>query len=149
LIHQLLERLADVEPGDRRSIATRWLNRSAALADDAARDEIIETACAVLSDARFANLFGSGSLPEAPLVATLEDGTVVAGTVDRLLIEPDQVSVVDFKTGRVPESDRAIPARHRAQMSAYAAALRVVFPGRRIRAGLLYTGGPRLFELEC
>jgi len=32
-------------------------------------------------------------------------------------------------------------------MRAYTEALRVIFPGRDIRAALLYTGGPRLFEL--
>ena len=44
------------------------------------------------------------SLAEAPLAATLPDGRVVAGTVDRLLVEPERVSVIDFKTGRVPDS---------------------------------------------
>ena len=53
----------------------------------------------MLSDPRFSALFGEGSLAEAPLAATLPDGTVVAGTVDRLLVEADAVSVIDFKTG--------------------------------------------------
>ena len=34
-------------------------------------------------------------------------------------------------------------------MSAYTEALRVIFPGREVRAALLYTSGPRLFELQC
>ena len=84
---------------------------------------------------------------EGPLAATLPDGRVVAGTVDGLLIEPNRLSVIDFKTGRVPESEGMIPASHRAQMSAYSEALRVIFPERNVRAALLYTGGPRLFEL--
>ena len=94
-----------------------------------------------------APLFGENSLAEAPIAATLPDGRVVAGTVDRLLVEPTQVSVIDFKTGRLPDSDAQIPASHRAQMAAYAEALSVIFPGRSIRSALLYTGGPRLFEL--
>ena len=39
------------------------------------------------------------------------------------------------------------PPAHRAQMEAYAEALRVIFPGRRIEASLLYTSGPRLITL--
>jgi ATP-dependent helicase/nuclease subunit A len=93
-------------------------------------------------------LFGPGSLAEAPLAATLSDGTVVAGTVDRLLVEPERVSVIDFKTGRVPASQDAIPASHLAQMRAYSNALRIIFPGRQIRAALLYTSSPRLFDLD-
>ena len=93
-------------------------------------------------------MFGPGSIAEAPLAATLPDGRVIAGTVDRLLVEENRVSVIDFKTGRVPDSDAAIPAAHRAQMLAYAAALTVIFPGHAIRALLLYTAGPALFEIS-
>ncbi len=147
LIHLLLERLADVAADNRHKAALGWLERSAGVADETLRREIADTACAVLSDPSFAPLFGPGSLGEAPLAAALPDGRVIAGTVDRLLVEEGRVSVIDYKTGRVPESDSAIPPSHRAQMLAYTEALQVIFPGRKIRAALLYTGGPRLFEL--
>jgi ATP-dependent helicase/nuclease subunit A len=55
--------------------------------------------------------------------------------------------VIDFKTGRVPATDADIPNGHLVQMQAYADALRVIFPGREVRAALLYTSGPVLFEL--
>ncbi len=147
-IHQLLERLAPVAVAERHATALRWLDRSAGLSDATARTEIADTVCEVLSDPRFSALFGEGSLAEAPLAATLPDGIVVAGTVDRLLVEPDRISVIDFKTGRVPETEGVIPASHKAQMAAYTKALRVIFPGREIRAALLYTSGPQLFELH-
>ena len=72
---------------------------------------------------------------------------MIAGTVDRLVVASDMVSVIDFKTGRVPQSVTEIPAAHRAQMNAYAEALRVIFPGRTVRSALLYTSGPKLLEL--
>jgi ATP-dependent helicase/nuclease subunit A len=147
LIHQLLERLCEVEAGERRERAVEWLDRSAGMPDAAQREEIADQVCRVLSDTRFAALFGPNSLGEAPLAATLPDGRVIAGTADRLLIEEAHVAVLDFKTGRVPESAAAIPAAHRAQMGAYVDALRVIFPDRDVRAALLYTSGPQLFEL--
>jgi ATP-dependent helicase/nuclease subunit A len=147
MIHLLLERLADVEPLQRRAAALRWLERSGGMTDAGARGEIADTVCGVLSDPRFSALFGERSLAEAPIAATIADGTVVAGTVDRLLVEEHRISVVDFKTGKVPQSHDAIPASHKAQMSAYTGALRVIFPGREVRAALLYTSGPQLFEL--
>jgi len=55
--------------------------------------------------------------------------------------------VIDFKSGRVPGAESAIPKSHRAQIAAYAEALQVIFPGRRVSAALLYTAGPKLFEL--
>ena len=146
-IHQLLERLPAVEASARASAASRWLERSAGVSDAAARDEIVEQVCSILSDERFAALFGTGSLGEAPLAATLPDGRVIAGTVDRLRVSDSRIEVIDFKTGRVPATDADVPNSHRAQMQAYADALRVIFPGREIRAALLYTAGPKLIEV--
>jgi len=146
-IHQLLERLPPVDPSKRAAAAARWLERSAGVADAALRDDITAQVCRILSEARFAALFGAGSLAEAPLAATLPDGRVIAGTVDRLLVEERRVSVIDFKTGRVPATDSDVPNAHRAQMTAYVEALQVIFPGRRVSASLLYTAGPKLIEL--
>jgi ATP-dependent helicase/nuclease subunit A len=146
-IHQLLERLPAVEPSARAGVAGRWLEKSAGVEDTTMRDEIVAQVCGILSEPRFAPLFGPGSLGEAPLAATLPDGRVIAGTVDRLRVEDDRISVIDFKTGKVPSTEADIPNAHRAQMAAYAEALRVIFPGRRISAALLYTAGPKLIEL--
>lgn len=146
-IHQLLERLPAVEAGSRAAAADRWLGRSAGVADAAVRQEIVTQVCGILSDPRFSGLFGPGSLGEAPLAATLPDGRVIAGTVDRLRVEQDRVSVIDFKTGKVPVTDADVPNSHRAQMAAYVQALQVIFPGRKVSASLLYTAGPKLIEL--
>jgi ATP-dependent helicase/nuclease subunit A len=148
-IHQLLERLPAIAPAVRPEAARRWLERSSRMSDAAVRDEIVNRVCEIISDPLFADLFGPDSLAEAPLAATLPDGRVIAGTVDRLLVEEKRVSVIDFKTGRVPTGDGQIPNSHRAQMTAYVEALRVIFPGRVVSAALLYTAGPKLFELAA
>jgi ATP-dependent helicase/nuclease subunit A len=149
LLHALFERLPPVAAGERAGRADRWLASAAGLNDAKLRDEIIASVLAVLDDARFAELFGPDSLAEAPIAATLASGLVVSGTVDRLLIAPDRVRIVDFKTGRrVPDSLAEVPSYHLDQMAAYAAALATIFPDRTIEAALLYTGGPRLFALD-
>jgi ATP-dependent helicase/nuclease subunit A len=146
LLHALFERLPGVGPGDRHPIALRWLERAGV--EEQARHEIAGAACALIADSRFADLFAADALAEAPIAATLPDGRVVAGTVDRLCIGPGLVRVIDFKTGRgVPADLAGVPAAHRAQMDAYAEALRVIFPGRRVEASLLYTSGPQLITL--
>jgi ATP-dependent helicase/nuclease subunit A len=146
-IHQLLERLPAVRPAERAFAADRWLERSAGVADAAVRREITEQVCGILADRRFVRLYGEGSLAEAPLAATLPDGRVIAGTVDRLLVEEERISVIDYKTGRVPASDAEVPNAHREQMQAYVEALQVIFPGRRVSASLLYTAGPKLIDV--
>ena len=94
-----------------------------------------------------AALFGPDALAEAPIAAVVGED-VVHGVIDRLVISPDVVRLIDFKTGRVPDNVDAIPVPHLRQMAAYAAALAAVFPGRRIEAALLYSAGPKLFALD-
>ena len=147
LLHALFERLPGVEPTERYDLALRWLERSGVTAETARR-EMAGAACSLIGDPAFADLFGADSLGEAPIAATLPDGRVVAGTVDRLCIGPDLIRVIDFKTGRaIPSDADAISPAHRAQMTAYAEALAVIFPGRKVEASLLYTAGPKLVTL--
>ena len=127
--------------------ALQWLERSAGIAEAEEREELADLVCAILDHADFRALFGPGSLAEAPIAATLPDGRVLAGTVDRLLVEDGRVSVIDFKTGRVPATTAEIPASHRAQMKAYAEALAVIFPGRDDPRSAALHRAPRLFEL--
>jgi ATP-dependent helicase/nuclease subunit A len=149
LLHSLFERLPGVEPSLRKSVAQKWLAGAAPAASEAARVQIAEAACALIDDPAHADLFARGSLAEAPIAASLPDGRVVAGTVDRLLVGPDRIRLVDFKTGgRVPAGEADVPAAHRLQMEAYRMALRVIFPGRAIDADLLYTAGPKIIRLS-
>ena len=147
LLHALFERLPGVAVEDRRAAALAWLERNGVEAG--VREEIAAAALAVIEEPLFADLFGVTALAEAPIAATLADGRVIAGTVDRLCVGDDVIRVVDFKTGRhAPASLAEVPPAHVAQMAAYSAALGVIFPDRRIEAALLYTSAPRLISLE-
>ncbi len=147
LIHRLLERLPDI-PYDRRSEAGRaWLARQAGDVNQAERDDMLASALAVLAEPAFADVFSPAALAEVPLAATV-GGLVIAGTADRLLVEPHRVTVVDFKTARRPPSSVAeIPENTLRQMAAYAAALETIYPGREICAAVLYTHTPQLFAI--
>lgn len=148
LVHALLERLPAVAPEGRALAAERWLASVGGVPDQTMRAAIASDVLRVLDDPRFADLFGPEALAEAPIAAVIDDGIVVSGTVDRLLVQPDRVRVVDFKTGRrAPASIDAIPPYHLRQMAAYVAALGVIFPDRRIEAALLYTAVPIMFTL--
>ena len=150
LIHALFERLPAVAPDRRAAAADKWLASVGGVDDADARADIASTVLAVLVDPAHAALFGPDSLGEAPISAVVPGGHVIAGSVDRLLVEPDRVRVVDFKTGRrVPLTLDEVPVFHLRQMAAYVAALRVIFPDRLVEAALLYTAAPRLFDLPA
>lgn len=68
--------------------------------------------------------------------------------MDRLVVFPDQVWVLDYKTGGLEEPDlarRAIP--HLEQMAAYRAAAAALHPGKRVRVALAFGDG-RVHWLE-
>ena len=147
LLHALFERLPDASPERRDAAARSWLARQAPDLDEAERAAIADQALTIIGEPAFAALFGPAALAEAP-VAALVGRTVIAGTVDRLLVEDDRVQVVDFKTGsRVPARAEEAEPYHLAQMASYVAALERVFPGRRIEAALLYTRAAKLVLL--
>jgi ATP-dependent helicase/nuclease subunit A len=148
LLHALFERLPALPEHARTTGGERWLEWSAGVEDPADRADLVRSACAIISDPAYADIFAPDALAEAPIAAVLEDGTVVAGTVDRLLVRPDRILLVDFKTGRRAPADlAAVPDHHVRQMAAYAAALTRIFPGRPVEAALLYTSGPILLPL--
>lgn len=147
LMHRLLERLPEVPIGERKAAAQSWLARMAGAFDAPARAEMAASALAVLEQKGWAELFGPGALAEVPIAATV-GGQVVAGTIDRLLIGQHVIRVVDFKTARRPPASLdQVPVAILRQMAAYAAALEVTYPGRKVEAALLYTQEPRLIAI--
>ncbi|CAN5492130.1 double-strand break repair helicase AddA [soil metagenome] len=150
LIHALFERLPGIAAEARRAAADCWLAQVGGVADERQRGNIVATVLGILDDPRLAALFGPDALPEAPIAAVVQGGVVVSGTVDRLLVGADHVTLVDFKTGRaVPPTLEHVPIYHVRQMAAYRAALAAIFPGRTITAMLLYTSGPTMFTLPA
>ncbi|WP_262692119.1 double-strand break repair helicase AddA [Kordiimonas aestuarii] len=146
LIHSMLEWLPDIPVTGREAAAMRFLQRSG-LDDDAAQTFWREVAT-ILDDASFAPLFGPGSRAEVP-IAGLVGGRAISGQVDRLLVSDDSVMIIDYKTNRPPPRDAAlVPEVYLKQMGLYARALESVYPGRAIRAALLWTDIAYLMELE-
>jgi ATP-dependent helicase/nuclease subunit A len=110
---------------------------------------MLAAALAVLAEPGWAEIFSSAALAEVPLAATV-GGQVIAGTADRLLIGRERVLVVDFKTARRPPCGLSdVPPSTLRQMSAYAAALEAIYPGRRVEAAVLYTQAPRLVPIPA
>jgi ATP-dependent helicase/nuclease subunit A len=148
LLHGLLERLPIVAPERRAQVADTWLLNSGGVIDDVQRREMVDAALRVLNNPAYTEIFSANALAEAPLAGVV-DGRVIAGTVDRLLITDERITVVDFKTGRrVPDSVTQVSKHHLAQMAAYVAVLEGVFVGRQVDAALIYTSGPSLIPID-
>lgn len=146
LIHRLLERLPDIPAPERPGVAARILSRERDL-NEGQRAEMIAAAFAVLDDARFAPVFGPGSRPEVALTGSV--GVVpVSGRMDRLVVTPDRVLVVDYKTNRPAPArvEDADPA-YVLQLAVYVSILKTLYPDRAVEAALVWTDGPRLMAV--
>ena len=80
--------------------------------------------------------------------ADVTAGLAISGRVDRLVVQPTRVLVVDFKTNRpAPDRIENTDPAYLTQMALYVAVLRAIFVGRRIEAALVWTDGPRLMPV--
>jgi ATP-dependent helicase/nuclease subunit A len=148
LIHRLLQTLPEVPPEKRADAARRWLAHAARDVPEETRADIAAETLRVLAEPSFVPLFGPGSRAEVPLSGAI-DGVLIAAQIDRLVVTPDAVLVVDYKTNRPPpETEDQVAGLYRRQMALYRALLRSIFPGRTIRCALLWTDGPKLMPLS-
>ncbi|WP_295197654.1 double-strand break repair helicase AddA, partial [uncultured Brevundimonas sp.] len=150
LIHRLLERLPEITPADRPDAARRLLARETDL-DEAQRAEMIAAAFSVLDDARFAPVFGPGSRAEVALTGSAPDlppGVAINGRIDRLVVTPEKVLVVDYKTNRpAPDAVEAVDPAYVLQAAVYVAVLKRLYPDRPVEAALVWTDGPKLMPI--
>jgi len=151
LVHALLQHLPEVAPSDQEQAARTFVAARGAGLPDALKDEIIGETLAIVRDERFAPLFQPGSLAEVPVVARIgegEDRFDLEGQIDRLAILDQDLLILDYKTNRPPPSTPdEVSQAYVDQLAAYRLALSGLFPGRTLRAALLWTDGPLLMEI--
>ena len=151
LVHALLQHLPEVAPEAQERAARAFVAACGAILDQKLKDEILAETLAIARDPPFAPLFRPGSLAEVPVVAKIgegETGSDLEGQIDRLAVLGGELLILDYKTTRAPPLtlENVAPA-YINQLAAYRLALKKLFPGHAIRAGLLWTDGPRLMEI--
>ena len=151
ILHRLLQHLPDLPPETRRAAGARYLAQPALALDGETQARWLDELMAVLEAPAHAEIFGPQSRAEVPLTGTIDGRAgpyVVSGQVDRLLIAPDRIAVIDYKTNRPPplRVEDVAPLYLR-QMAAYRALLRRIWPGKPVECLLLWTDGARLMAL--
>jgi ATP-dependent helicase/nuclease subunit A len=151
LLHRLMQSLPDVPPAHRAEAARRYLARAGKDFTDAEQAIMAAQTLRVLDDARFAALFAPGSRAEVPIVGRLRHGeepVVVSGQIDRLAVTGDAVLIGDYKTNRPPPLRlEDVPPAYVAQLALYRAVLAPLYPGKAIRAALIWTETPDIMEI--
>lgn len=152
VLHLLLEHLAALPPEARAQAAQpvldEILNDPAHAPATGLGPDILAEALTVLAAPHLAPLFSPDTLAEVPITADLGRIGRIHGVIDRLIVTPDTVTAVDFKSNRTtPASAEAVPEGLLRQMGAYAAALAQLYPGRTIRTALVWTATATRMDL--
>jgi ATP-dependent helicase/nuclease subunit A len=153
LVHRLMQALPDIPAERRQDAAERYLANAATKFLPAERIAMARQVLAILDDENFAEIFAPGSRAEVPIVGRIaragRDPIPVAGQVDRLAVTGDSVLIADYKTDRIVPDRLDEVSRYVTQLALYRAVLARVFPGKTVRAALLFTDGPKLMEVPA
>ncbi len=137
-LHLLLQHLPDHPP-------THWPQVAAGLLGDGFPD-LYDQAKALLTAPALQHIFTTG-LSEVALTAPWGDQRLL-GTIDRLIVHPDHVLAVDFKSNRtVPATPQDVPEGILRQMGAYQAMLEQLY-SCPIHLAILWTQTGSLMPLD-
>ncbi|MDZ7710169.1 MAG: double-strand break repair helicase AddA [Roseovarius sp.] len=149
-VHRLLEILPSLPPEDRPAAARTLLCNGPDAATGEETALLLAEAENVLAKPALAHLFTADALAEVPVTASLDalGGRRIHGVIDRLIVTPDRVLAVDFKTNTtLPDRAQDTPEALLRQMGAYAHALAAIYPDRRVETALLWTRTATLMPL--
>jgi ATP-dependent helicase/nuclease subunit A len=152
IVHRLMQSLPDLPQAARRPALERYLANAARNLSANEQTEIARQMLGIVEDSNFAEVFAAGSRPEVPIVGRIArtggEPVLVSGQVDRLTVSADDVLAIDYKTDSiVPAQPENVPAAYVTQLALYRGVLRQIYPAKRVRAALLFSGGPRLIEI--
>ncbi|MEQ1771793.1 MAG: 3'-5' exonuclease, partial [Devosia sp.] len=151
-LHALLHHLLKLPRSDWEGAALRALPELLPQWPDA-HPRLAAKAVSILSAEKHQQLFGSSSRGEVPVLALgMRNGekVTIAGRIDRLVVEPGKVMIIDYKSdAREPASAAQAPKAYLTQLGLYARIAGLLFPGHAVEAAILWTGPETLMFLPA
>lgn len=155
LIHRLLQSLPDVAIERREGAARDFLQRNAHqwFTEDE-RNALAQQVIALIETPAFAPLFAQGSRAEVSIAGRVarrgRPPALVSGQIDRLVVTPGDVLIVDYKTNHAPPRSAAeAPPAYVRQLALYRDVLQRLYPGREVRCALLWTETAAMMEIPA
>ncbi|MFZ5708853.1 MAG: double-strand break repair helicase AddA [Pseudomonadota bacterium] len=151
-LHRLLEDLPDCPASGREALAGAVADL---LGDSVSEDwkrQLAAEALALIGRPHLAPIFAPGGLSEVEVFARLPEfgNRSARGIVDRLIVAPDRVLAIDYKTNRVvPRTAGEVPLGLLRQLGLYHAMLSAIYPGRRIEVAFLWTRTAELMPVPA
>ncbi|NBX66425.1 MAG: double-strand break repair helicase AddA [Proteobacteria bacterium] len=148
IIHTLFQFLPALPAQSRRAKATNWLAEPAHDLSPEVQSEILSSVMNVLENPAFSELFDENARAEVPLTGLIGHNRIVSGQIDRLVITPQKIMVLDYKTNRpAPKLLADVPEAYKRQMQTYRDILKKIWPEKPVHCALLWTDGPNLMDI--
>ncbi len=142
LMHKILQLIPDVPSTKRRDFVQRMVKKAGH--DESTARELVT----LIEKPDLCDVFSPAGLSEIPIIAEIPKIGTISGRIDRLILLPDEIIAVDYKTdGDWPSTPELVDPSYLLQMAAYQSALRVIHPGMAVRCAILWTAAPLFMEI--
>lgn len=141
IIHKLLQFLPQTD-GDKAEKIRQYMAQTDF--SDYEKSEIEKEVSAVLNNPEFADIFGENSRAEVPVMGEV-NGKIISAQLDRLIILPDKIKIVDFKTNRRIDE---IPPAYINQLNVYAELMKKIYPELPVETYILWTNKLKLNRIS-
>ena len=147
LIHRLLQFLPQ-NKGDKSKAVDLFLQKYAADFSEKSRHQIKDEVIKMLDKPEFSDIFGPCSRAEVPVMGE-SDGKIISAQIDRLVVLPDKIIIVDFKTNRPAyRTIEQTPPVYINQLKTYADLAAKIYPNKPIETYILWTNETRLMRIS-
>ncbi|MBP5352559.1 MAG: double-strand break repair helicase AddA [Alphaproteobacteria bacterium] len=146
IIHKLLQFL----PQNKENAATiisEFLQKNAPDFSLYQQQQIAQEVLQLLGNKEFADLFGPCARNEVPIMGEV-DGKIISAQLDKLVILPHKIMIVDYKTNRPAAKDMTdTPASYVKQLQVYARLVQKIYTDLPVESYILWTNEARLMRV--
>lgn len=145
VIHTLLQYITTISEDERPYAASLFLEKSLPEFSSFERERIVNEVLTLCQT--YKEIFSLNSMAEVPIIGEV-DGLIISAKIDRLVILPEKVIIVDYKTNRpAAQKFSDIPEQYIKQMSAYKRLLQKLYPSKQIETYILWTNTCNMMKL--
>ena len=141
IIHKLLQFLPQTSE-NKIEFAKKYLEQTDFSVSE--QQQILSEVSSVLNNPEFAEVFAEDSRAEVPIMGEV-DGKIISAQIDRLVIMPDKIMIVDFKTNRRVDE---IPPAYINQLKVYAKLISKIYPTLPVETYILWTNKLKLMRIS-
>ena len=146
LIHKLFQFLPQ-NITNYEILIDEFLNKNASDFNLNQINQIKKEVLSALNKEEFKEIFGINSNAEVSIMGEV-DGKIISAQIDRLVILPDKIMIVDFKTNRpAAKQIEDTPKAYINQLKTYSALLGKIYPNLPVEAYILWTNETRLMKV--